>query len=215
MPHKRDVPYIWVTWLASLLSGDNHCEWAAWFRAHYHHLKQFSSFDQVKWRADHAEMVRARVTELQKLGYQVFVEHQNTFTLKGRAAVVGGTADIVAIGEHEAWVIDCKGGKQKDSHYFQVLIYMLMLPVTHPACRGRSLGGEIQYRDYSTLVMPHELTEERRAQVRTLIERIAADEPLIKVPSVRECRWCPVAARDCPDRIDGPTLDVMPEHDLF
>jgi hypothetical protein len=215
VPTKRDVPYIWVTWLASLLSGDNHCEWAAWFRAHFHHLKRPSSFDEVKWRADHGEMLRTRVPELQKQGYRVFIEHQNGFNLKGRAATVGGTPDIVAIGEQDAWVIDCKSGKQKDSHYFQVLIYMLMLPITHPACRGRSLGGEIQYRDYSSLLMPGELTEHRQAQIRAMIERIGAKEPLIKVPSPQECRWCPVASHDCPERMDGPAPDVIPEHDLF
>src|SRR5204862_263846 len=83
------------------------------------------------------------------------------------------------------------------SHYFQVLIYMLMLPITHPACRGRLLGGEIQYRDYSSLLMPGELTEHRQAQIRAMIERIGSKEPLIKVPSAKECGWCPVAARDC------------------
>ena len=31
---------------------------------------------------------------------------------------------------------------------------MLMLPITHPACRGRSLAGEIQYLDYSALLTP-------------------------------------------------------------
>jgi hypothetical protein len=215
MPSQRDVPYIWVTWLASLLSGDNHCEWAAWFRAHFHHLRQYRSFGEVKWQADHAEMLRARVDELQKRGYQVFIEGQNNFNLKGRAATLGGTPDIVAIGEQDAWVIDCKSGKQRDSHFFQVLIYMLMLPITHHACRGRSLGGEIQYRDYSALVMPGELTPQRQAQIRALIERIGANEPLSKVPSPRECRWCPVSPRDCPERMDGPTPDTIPEHDLF
>lgn len=215
MPSKRDAPYIWVTWLASLLSGDNHCEWAAWFRANFHHLRQPSSFGEVQFRADHAEMVRTRVSELQKQGYQVFVEHQNTFNLKGRVATIGGTADIVAIGQQDAWVIDCKSGRQKDSHYFQVLIYMLMLPITHPACRGRSLSGEIQYRDYSALVMPGELTEHRQAQIRALIEKIGAKEPLTKVPSPGECRWCPVAARDCPERMDQPAPGAIPEHDLF
>jgi hypothetical protein len=63
--------------------------------------------------------------------------------------------------------------------------------------------------------MPHEATDQRRAQIRTLIDRIASKEPLIKVPSARECRFCPVASRDCPEKMDGPAFDVMPEHDLF
>ena len=31
----RDHPYIWATWLPRLLVGDNSCEWAIWFKAHY------------------------------------------------------------------------------------------------------------------------------------------------------------------------------------
>ena len=132
----RDAPYIWVTWLTSLLSGDNHCEWAAWFRANFNHEKRPSDFNEVKFRAEHTEMVHARVASLKRENYQVFVESQNRFNLRGRTATLGGTPDIVAVREDDARVIDCKTGRRKDSHYFQVLMYMMMLPLTHPACRG-------------------------------------------------------------------------------
>ena len=26
-------PYVWVTWLPRLLSGESSCEWASWFKA--------------------------------------------------------------------------------------------------------------------------------------------------------------------------------------
>ena len=28
-------PYIWATTLAKLLTGENSCEWAGWFKAHH------------------------------------------------------------------------------------------------------------------------------------------------------------------------------------
>ena len=31
----RDFPYIWATWLPRLLTGENSCEWAVWFKAHH------------------------------------------------------------------------------------------------------------------------------------------------------------------------------------
>jgi hypothetical protein len=215
MPRERDVPYIWVTWLASLLSGDNHCEWAAWFRAHFYHEKRPSTFDEVKWRAGHAAMLRSRVDSLRQEKYQVFIEAQNRFNLRGRVATVGGTPDVVAVGQDDAWVIDCKTGQQRDSHQFQVLIYMLMLPLTHAACRGRLLGGEIQYQDYSVLIMPDRLTDRLKGQIQAMIERVAGKEALIKVPSPSECIYCPVAKGDCPERIDGPPQEHSPEHNLF
>ncbi len=215
MPTARDVPYIWVTWTASLLSGDNHCEWAAWFRAHFKHEKRPSDFNEVKWRAQHVEMVRARVAALKQEKYQVFVERQNSFNLKGRAATLAGVADIVAVRGDEARVIDCKTGEQKDSHRFQLLTYMMVLPLTHSACRGRSLAGELQYRATSAHIMPDQLTDELKASIRTVIERVAGEEPLIKVPSSWECRLCVIGRKDCPERIDEPPPDEIPEHDLF
>ena len=48
---RRDGPYIWVTWLTSLLVGENSCEWSSWFRARqegWSWEKVPSSFDQVE-----------------------------------------------------------------------------------------------------------------------------------------------------------------------
>jgi hypothetical protein len=211
----RDTPYIWVTWVASLLSSDNHCEWAAWFRAHFVHKKRVSEFNEIKWRAAHAEMVRARVASLNQEQYQVFMEAQNRFNLKGRAATLGGVPDIVAVRGDEARVVDCKGGQRKDSHHFQLLMYMMVLLLTHPACRGRSLVGELQYQDASVTIGAEQLTNELKALIRNVIQRVAGDAPLAKVPSVGECRFCPVTGRDCAERIDEPPAAERPEHNLF
>ena len=36
MPQLRESgPYIWVSWIAKLLTGENSCEWAAWFKAQH------------------------------------------------------------------------------------------------------------------------------------------------------------------------------------
>ena len=37
---RRDGPYIWVTWLNKLVTGDQSCEWAYWFR---------TQFDSSSW----------------------------------------------------------------------------------------------------------------------------------------------------------------------
>ena len=98
MSQPRDEPYIWVTWLGKLLAGDAHCEWALWFRAHHTYDKQKDeTFDLTAWKAGHGEFVRVRAAELRAAGYTVFVEDQNRFALKGKAATVGGKPDIVAV----------------------------------------------------------------------------------------------------------------------
>ena len=49
-------PYIWVTWLPRLLSGEGSCEWAAWFKAQHEGsswARTPSNFDQAGWLMDH------------------------------------------------------------------------------------------------------------------------------------------------------------------
>ena len=51
MPQKREHPYIWATWLPCLLTGENSCEWAFWFKAHYQNWERVpSDSDQARRR---------------------------------------------------------------------------------------------------------------------------------------------------------------------
>lgn len=231
MATARNGSYIWVTWITGLLSGDRHCLWSAWYRAHFKdYERRPTSFDLAAWTARHAEMVRTRAEALRAEGYEVYVEDQNKFCLRGRAATLGGVPDLVGVrdvpgGGRRALVVDCKSGRQRNSDYFQVLAYMLVLPLTHPALgdvtgpsHGRSgkgsesgasghsgeieLSGEVQYRDVSLPIPAVKLSDELKGQIRTMIEAIGGDEEPPRVPSVGECRFCDLCPPDCPDRVD-------------
>jgi hypothetical protein len=216
MTTPRSGSYIWVTWITGLLSADRHCEWSAWFRAHYSgYAKVPPSIDLSVWKANHGEMVRARAEALKAEGYTVYVEDQNKFTLRGKAATLGGVADLLAVRGDEALVIDCKSGQQRDSDRFQVLTYMYVLPTTHAALRGKSLAGEVQYRDTSLLIEPAKLSDEVRGLIRATIERVGGDEPLARVPSYSECRFCDITGEDCPERVEEEPAAKAREHDLF
>jgi len=47
MSQRRSMPFVWVTWLAQIMSGDNPCLWQAWFKAHNTYQKRISDFDTV------------------------------------------------------------------------------------------------------------------------------------------------------------------------
>jgi len=216
MTTPRDNSYIWVTWITSLLAADKQCAWAAWFKAHHKdYEKPPSDFDLVGWTAVHGEMVRARAEELRAEGCAVFVEDQNWFSLKGRAATLGGKPDLVAIRDEQALVVDCKSGKQRNSDAFQVLTYMLVLPLTHEACRGITLAGEIQYKELRQPIEPTRLDDEMKGLIRATIERVGGPIEPPKVPSPSECRWCDVTTADCPERQEGQHTETTAEHDLF
>ena len=54
MAQRREHPYIWATWLAKLLTSENSCEWAVWFKAHYQDWTRTpSEFNQAEWMLNH------------------------------------------------------------------------------------------------------------------------------------------------------------------
>ena len=58
---QREHPYIWATWLPRLLTGENSCEWAVWFKAHHQNWsRQPSDFDQAQWLLDHTALLNER-----------------------------------------------------------------------------------------------------------------------------------------------------------
>lgn len=216
MTKPRDDPYLWVTWITDLLAGEAQCQWAAWFRAHFQRYdKQPTTFDQAAWNAQHGELVRTRAAKLRSAGYTVFVEDQNKFSLRGQACTLGGKPDIVAVNADDALVVDCKTGQRRGSDYFQILVYMLVLPYAHALCENRELRGELEYQDGTLSVPADKLTSDVKDLIRVTIERAAGPEPTPRVPSAAECRFCEITRLDCPERVDAepPARNVY--HNLF
>ena len=84
-PSPRQRPYIWATWLPRLLTGENSCEWAIWFKAHHQSWERVpSDFDQAKWMLDHTALLNERIANWTVGGDDVDIEAQNPFELHGR-----------------------------------------------------------------------------------------------------------------------------------
>ena len=72
-------PYIWVTWLPRLLSGESSCEWAAWFKAQHEGsswARVPSDFDQAGWLMDHTALLNEQREVWEKQGCSVLTEAQ-------------------------------------------------------------------------------------------------------------------------------------------
>lgn len=216
MATPRRSPYIWVTWVTGYLAADDQCHWSAWFRAHFQHEKVGRTDGTlIKWKAEHGAMVNARVAKLIADGWTVFTEAQNKFTLQGKVATLAGTPDIVAIREQEGLVIDCKSGKPRDKDFWQVCLYLLVLPLVHPACKDvRRLLGEVEYRDHALTIQPEEFTLAMREAITAQIHETGNPVPPPRTPSFRECLFCDIGRADCPDRIEKQEHQEV-AHDLF
>ena len=97
MTQHREHPYTWATWLPRLLAGEHSCEWAVWFKAHYQDwTKVPSDFNQAQWMLNHTALLNERITKWEVGGFDVDVEAQNRFELRGKSATLAGRPDLVA-----------------------------------------------------------------------------------------------------------------------
>ena len=86
-------PYVWVTWLPRLLSGESSCEWASWFKAQHEGWswsRMPSDFDQAGWLMNHTGLLNQQRQKWEQQGYTVLTEGQNSFNLRGSSAVLAG-----------------------------------------------------------------------------------------------------------------------------
>lgn len=217
MAMPREAPYIWVTWVSKLMAGELQCEWSAWFRAHHRYDRRPSDFNLAMWTADHAALVRDCAAASRTAGYDVRVEDQNAFKMRGRHDVVlSGKPDLVVEQDREVMIIDCKTGSPRVSDHMQVLIYMLILPYVRPIWKTVPVHGRLQYRHDRVDIPAHAVDDRFRERFRQTMAQIGGAAPLLRLPSYGECQFCDISRRDCPDRVDTPPPDVMPsEHDLF
>lgn len=214
-PIRRSEVYCWSTWLAQLLGGSV-CEWRVWFLSHYQHDKRPEEEAEklVEWNRQHNAMMAARTIELQEMGWTVRREQE--FKVKGQRvpATLAGKMDLVAIeppgGRNRLLIVDGKTGKPRQSDVWQVRLYMFAAALVYPPARGRLVVGELQYKgsdDYVTVILEAEHVD----AIKEAIARIAADDPLPRVPDAFGCKRCNVREEDCADRYAGQIPAVSTE----
>lgn len=206
-PRKGKLPEIFVTNVTGHLAGEEHCGFAPWFKARFWYKKlDDGSFDSAKWNADHASLLQRIVVALTALadGLGITLEGQNKFELEGTYAKLIGKPDIVVMDRAAKvlTVIDGKTGKKKDSHYWQILIYIYALRLWLKLDAEWTVNGEIHYSETDTIVKVSEaeLTPESRQKIISAIMRVAGAMPA-KVPSPSECKRCNIPGTECPDRV--------------
>ncbi len=197
---KRFNAYAWVTWLAKIMAGEKRCQYAVWFQTQYQFDKPPSSYDS----SEHDEMVIQRAQQLEREGFTVYVEDANSFKVHGQSyeICVAGRPDIVAL--KDGWVVveDCKSGKRRDSHRYQVLIYMLLLPLapeTQHYCQGQIPHGRLIYRDGTVEIPACCVDRQFKEFFRETIAAIATAIPPTRSASTWECHYCNIPPADCPE----------------
>lgn len=205
---RQGKPYIYVTWLAKLLGGQQ-CVWSAWFKAHFKYAKyeEFAA-DLVKWNRDHTKLMAARQKALEADGWTCYAEDANSFKLEGASAIIAGKPDLIAVKGDRVLVIDGKTGRERDSDIWQVLLYLYAVPKSRPDL-PRALEGEVFYKSGETVSLTPDELDQRMDAIVALIKAIGSDTPPEKRPSRPECRVCNIGPADCPQRVqDERTVAV-------
>jgi len=210
MAEKRNSPYIWVTWLSKLISGEQQCEFAAWYKAHYKSEKSSSNgFSLVAWTIKHNQLLHKQRDGLKQQGDTVMIEDQNSFKFDLPGDIlISGKPDIVSLPgpvssiKEKGLVIDCKTGRPKNSDLVQVMLYMMFLPKAIERYENMVFDGLVVYPNSEVPISWTEIDEELKRTVWELIKRIGGDTPCEMIPSNNECRWCDISKANCLKRIE-------------
>ena len=216
MPRPRAHPYIWATWLAKLLAGQDPCEWAGWFRAHYQDwTKPPSDFDSTQWMLNHTALLNRERERLEELGHTVFVENQNSFRLRGRQAALAGKPDLIAVKNSNAIIIDAKTGRPSPHHAVQVMIYQYAVPLALAQYQGIEFTGQVAYPNSNVSIPASRTDSEFVRNLGALIRRFSDDVPARRVPSFAECRFCDITSADCQERVtEQPQAELATTDDF-
>ena len=213
MAVKRNFPYVWVTWVSKLLSGEDFCEWAYWFRSNYEgnsYDKVPSDFDAARWQILHTELVNKTRNEYESSGYKVSVQHQNLLKLKGKSAVLSGIPDLLAVRDDHAVVMDVKTGQPSPTHAIQVMIYMYAVSKANIMSSGTSVSGKVLYQNNEVEVPVQAIDKEFIVRLAGVIRALSEVDPPIKTPSIRECGFCNITLKDCSEKISQNSVETSP-----
>ena len=197
MAKSREAPYIWVTWLSKVMSGDTTCHWQSWFRSQNQLTEeQPSDFDLAGWVMNHTRMLTEFEKESIKQGYSTIKEKPIKYKVPNSNIIISGKLDCV-IEKNEIIVYDCKTGKERLSDQVQVMIYMYLLSNTEPS--KKQIKGVVMYKD-KKIEIPY-LPKDFEENFNFFVDILSSQTPPTKNPG-NSCRFCKITKNDCPERVD-------------
>lgn len=208
-----DVPrpngnYVFPTWITKLLAGESKCAFAPWYKAHYKYEKRPDDPERAEffrtWTAKHDAIVQRRAAELKREGWTTKVEEAGEFRVRGKGGTISGKPDIVAMRGDDVLVIDAKAGRPRQSDHWQVLLYMMFLPLDWLKGFTGKIQGEVAYQDNDVFVRP--LKAEERDTIGAALRLVTGPEAPVAVPSAGDCKWCDIA--QCQYRYKESEIDV-------
>jgi hypothetical protein len=203
MATARKSTYIWTSWLARLMAGQQACEFCPWFKAHYQYEKlSAGDFDAAAWTMEHARLLRKLRLERLQARETVYMGNSNSFRYEPRAGVIlAGRPDLVGDDYVRSPVIYLvKTGRAKISDWLEATILMHVVPLAVERYRGTQMRGCIAYPDDRVPIAESAVDSEFVDNFEYFLGILAGDNAPPKSPSEGDCRFCNISALDCPER---------------
>ena len=188
------------------MAGDVSCEWAPWFRTNFENWEYApSDFDMASWTIDHTRMLRELRQKVVTPDVTALQENQGQFWYPRPETdlVISGKPDLVVIDGDIATVFDAKTGQPRTSDQIQVTIYMYCLARAHADLSGKTIQGQLVYRNRTVDIPVGSADESFEKNLNYFLDILDSDEIPIRVPSARECSWCNISGSECPERIES------------
>lgn len=201
---KRDKTFIWPSLVAKLVAGESQCVWAAWLKSNFSYNKLPSDFNLAMWNVKHTALLRSRCDAMEKLGFKVLIEDQNSFKWDYSAtAVVSGKPDLIIFNNNRSIIEDIKSGKPKTSDQIQVMFYQIVLPRAVPEYDNTEFDGTVIYKEgVNNISIPSSAAQDQslKDEIGKTLNLLAGDESgCRRVASHNECKWCDIS--ECTARI--------------
>lgn len=192
------LPTFWATTLAKVLSGDQPCPLQPWLsgRLKFPKREGEDSGALAKWKARHTDLLRETTEKMKAEGWKCSVEQ--FFKVEGKFAALSGKADLIAqpkaLGASRPKILDAKGGDPKDSDVMQVIIEIVMLPISWG--KNIQFDGEVVYADH-VVPVTHAQAMELAPKIFATLKRLGTDARPEPMPGKSACMWCGVPESEC------------------
>ncbi|WLT40322.1 Dna2/Cas4 domain-containing protein (plasmid) [Synechocystis sp. B12] len=147
-------------------------------------------------------MVIQRAKSLRQQGYDVAVEAENSQKVVGKVfdICIAGHPDIVAYNDNQIIVEDCKSSRKRPFHYYQVLLYMMLIPhadTTKEKCQGRELNGRLIYPDCIEDIPRSMIDQDFIKQLHDILQILTSKNIPKPNASAENCRYCSLVGNYC------------------
>lgn len=194
------LPTFWATTIAKVLSGDQPCPLQPWLSGRMKFPKRDDESGALAaWKARHTDLLRVTTAKMRAEGWRVSVEQ--FFRVEGKFAALSGKADLIVqpktLGSARPKILDAKGGDPKDSDVMQVIIGMVMVPLSWG--KDVQFDGEVVYADH-VVAVTHAQAMAVAPQIFSTLKLLGTDARPDPLPGKSACQWCPVPESECSAR---------------